>query len=313
MLVGLKDDGTYDVMKMGSDIYSKRSKYKYCIFDCSSYNKGPIHTIVKSKDIHELPEVLKIEITLNFTNPEVGRDFIHGLKMEYDVDSLCTLYSIISNIYQYELYNIYISEIAYDLDLNEEIIIEDIRLFYKQKNDKYEITFHYYYDAPCDLLDQFLKSVGMNLSTNKAFGNKEYLILDSNGTWYFDNKVPDSAKYVGVHLQYANSFYLVSYKSFCRMNLIKSIDVSIGRKNDNIFNERYNQIFSFYEYNMSYTSLLIIPQYVLLYRQLIDKDIVAYISIIFDNDEEYSITAESKEIDEYGISLFKIIDNLTKI
>lgn len=97
------------------------------------------------------------------------------------------------------------------------------------------------------------------------------------------------------------------------MNLIKSIDVSIGRKNDNIFNERYNQIFSFYEYNMSYTSLLIIPQYVLLYRQLIDKDIVAYISIIFDNDEEYSITAESKEIDEYGISLFKIIDNLTKI
>ena len=313
MLVGLKENGTYEILKIGSDVYNKRSKYKYCIFDCSSYHKGPVHTIVKSKDIHELPEVLRIEITLNFTNPEIGRDFIHGMKMEYDVDSLCTLYSVISNIYQYDLYNTYISEIAYDLDLNEEIIVEDIRIYYKHKNDRHEVVFHYYYDAPCDLLDKFLKSVGMNVCTNKVFGDDEYLILDTNGTWYFDSKVPNTAKYVGIELQYAQSMYLIPYKTYARLSLIDSIDVSIGRASDNIFDDVYTQSFSFYEYQMSYTSLLTIPQYIMMYRQMIEQNILIYVNITMDGDKEYMITANGKDIDEYGFSLFKIIDGITKI
>ena len=84
MLVGLKSDGTYDIMKKGSDVYARRSRYKYCIFECSSYHKGPIHTLVKSKDKPQLAEVLKIELTLNFVNPEIGREAALESKKEIE-------------------------------------------------------------------------------------------------------------------------------------------------------------------------------------------------------------------------------------
>lgn len=311
MLVGLSKDGTYTVLKDDEGLYNHRSRYEYCVVDCSSFAKGPIHTIVRSKDIRPIPEELKVDITLNMLNPECGRDNIHGLKMEYEIDSLVTLYSVITNLYQYDLYNMYMNELGYELEMNEEIIVEEIKLYYKKNEKSNTLVFHYYYDAPCNFLDRFLKSVHMNVYTSKAFKSYKYLILDKSGVYYFDDEVPDTAKYVGIYMTDSQSFYLMTYKKFLRFQKVSHIEISIGSKEVETEEECYQHVFGVGSTTDRYEIILVIPQYILLYTQLATPNILVFTSVVM-NGHQYLISANSKEIKK-GFSLFKIIDELTKI
>ena len=311
MLVGLSKDGTYTVLKDDEGLYNHRSRYEYCVVDCSSFAKGPIHTIVRSKDIRPIPDELQVNITLNMLNPMCGRDNIHGLKMEYDIDSLTALYSVVTNLYQYDLYNMYMNELGYEFEMNEEIIVEEIKIYYKKNEKSNTLVFHYYYDAPCDFLDRFLKSVHMNVSTSKVFKSRQYLILDKSGVYYFDDEIPDSARYVGIYVQGSQSFYLVSYKKFKRFEKVSHIEISIGSREEQIEEDCYQHVFGVGSTSDRYEIILVIPQYILLYTQLATPNILVFTSVVI-NGHQYLISANSKEIKK-GFSLFKIIDELTKI
>lgn len=311
MILGLTKGGTYEVLKDDTDIYPIRSSYDYFVIECSSYAKGPVYTIVRSKDITQIPEELRIELTVNFVNPICGRDHIHGLKMEYDIDTYRALYSVISNLYQYDLYNAYMAEMMYELDINEEIIIEELRIFHKKDDKSHILTFHYYYDAPCNLLDKFLKSAKLNLHTNKIMKGEAYLVFDKHGMYYPSETIPEDAKYVGVYMSGSQSLYLLSYKKYKRMNRLDYTEISIGRREDRITEDCYEHVLGFGERHMCFQLMLTIPQYILLYTKLQSPDIMIFVSITIDG-KEYLISADPKEI-ENGFSLFKIIDELTKI
>lgn len=311
MILGLTKNGTYEVLKDDVDIYPIRTSYDYFAINCSSYAKGPVYTIVRSKDITQIPEELRVELTLNFINPICGRDNIHGLKMEYDIDTYRALYSIISNLYQYDMYNAYMSEIMYDLDINEEIIIEDLRIYHKKDERSHTLSFHYYYDTPCNLLDQFLKDAKMNLYTNKIMKGETYLIFDKNGMYYTSGIIPKDAKYIGIYMSGSQSFYLLSYKKYMRMNRLDYAEISIGRRDERLMEDCYEHVLDFGERHACYELMLVIPQYILLYTKLVTPDLMIFMSITIDG-KEYLISADAKEI-KRGFSLFKIIEELTKL
>lgn len=316
MYVGLADDGTYKVFRTENVLYENRHKFKYCIFDCSSNLKGPVHTIVRSSDIRPLPEELMIELTVNVTNPDYPVDKVHGNKFEYDISSLSMLYSVVSNMYQYDAYNAYMIETNYELEMNDCILLEDIRVFYKKNPDSDTLVFHYYYDVTCDYMTKFLKSVNMNVVTSKVFGSKYYLILDKKGNYRFRNHIPSDAEYVGIYVDNSQSFYMLSYKQYRRFEKVESIEVSIAKKIIDVSNNidySLQQSSSFYELYIPFRALLVIPQYILLHSQYITNDIIVCTEICLDDGESHCITAERDEIMRTGFSLFKIIDKLTKL
>jgi len=312
MYVGLMENGKYEILKSDKDIFNNKSRYKLCIFDCSSSLKGPAHVIVKSKDIRYLPDELRIEVTVNIINPNSGLSYIDSVKLDYEIENLSMLYSVVSNIYQYDLFNAYMAEITYDLDIVEyTMMIEDIRIFHTKSNSDTTLTFKYYYDVPCDFLDKFLKSVNMNVVTDKVFKIHQYLILDTDGFWYFAEKVPSTAKYIGISIG-GNTMYFINYKKYKRINKVSTIEVSIGGIGLYEVSE-YDQIFTFYECCLNYSALIVIPQYILLFINFINPNILIYTSITLDDGTEYKLTTSTDELMKYGYSLFSIIDKLTKI
>ena len=315
MYIGLTSTGEYKIFGTERAMYEEKSKYKYCIFDCSSNLKGPVHAIVKTKDLGRLPEELKIELTINISQTDVAIDKIHSAKMEYDVESLRGMYSIVTNMYQYDLYNAYICETNDEIEMNECILLEDIRIFFRKDQETNTRIFHYFYDAPCDYLTQFLKSVNMNICTGKTFNCKDYLVFDKDGTYRFTNKVQSSAKYVGIYINETQSFYLLTYKQFERFNRVDSMEVSIAKKVIDISNNidySLDQSSSFWHIGINYEALLVIPQYIMLHSQYVNDNVVICASISIDG-EEYNVIAEKHEIESSGFSLFKIIDRLTKL
>ena len=319
MYIGLDSYGNYDIFKNEKEMTSQRNKYKYCIFDCSSTLKGPLHTIVKSQDIKSLPESLKVEITISEQDPECKPTKIFSKKMEFEVQSLTELYTIVTNCYMYEDFNSYVGESSYEFG-GYSLQIDEIKIYYQKSESSDTQVFHYYYDTPCDFMSRFFKSISINTATFKAF-KEEFLILDKNGHYYFTDEIPDKFEYIGIHIERSHGFYLLSYKKFKRFDKIDMIEVSIGNRDYSLKENDYviTESMQFYisnaglnYYNDFYRGLLYVPQYIILHYDLLDSSTIVSINVTID-DSSINVIADYKDIQERGISLFKIIDAVTKI
>lgn len=316
MYIGLNENGTYKVFQREGDMIENRSGYKYLIMDISTGIKGPLHTIVKSKDIHSLPESIDTEITIDIDRMDSPIDHVGSSKNHYPIRSYSTLYAIIANIYQYDRYNSFISEESYEMGIGDTIMIGDIKLKY---NISYEesIQFHYYYDVSCDFYEQFIRRMNLQLCTTKVFGDAEYIEFDKNGSWYSTDKISDEAKYVGVYIDGTKSFYIISKKLFDRIDNVENGELSLGyTEYDDLGSPDLVQLCTFAIMggrDFIFPYLLFIPQYVLLYSHYLNGGLYGLLNILLDDGREYTVECTDYEMTKYGFSLFKIIKSVTKI
>lgn len=316
MFVGLDEYGKYKIYKSSEVLVKNKDKFKYCVFDCSTELKGPLHTLVKSCDIVASPEVVKVDVTMSYVGADIPWKDTFNKVYEYKIGSKSELYALASMMYQYEAFNLFM----YDhlTECTEEIDITELKLYCQKSASKEETVdiLHYYYDCPCSFLKDFLKVHGMNVSTWKVLKNK-FLCLMSNGEYVISKTIPENTKYVGVPVMAAESFYIISYKKFFRFHHITDIEFAICANNyDYILNGSDSTILvDFYlggGISSLYSGMLFIPQFVLMQREFRDnKDIDISINITC-NDVNFDVYATKYDVAK-GISLFKIIDNITKI
>ena len=315
MYIGLEENGRYTVFPREKDMILERSKFKYLVMDISTEIKGPLCTIVKSKDIHSLPESIDIEITIDLDRKDSPIDHIGSSKNHYPVRSYSTLYAIIANIYQYDKYNAFISEESYEMDIGDTITIGDIKIRYNVSSEE-SIRFHYYYDVSCDFYEKFINQLNLQLYTTKVFGDASYIEFDKNGYWYTTDKISNNAKYVGMYIDGTKSFYIVSKKFFDRIEYVDSGELSLAHIDyDNLGNSELVQLCTFAimggrDFILPY--ILFIPQYVLLYGYYLNGGLYGLLNITV-NGKEFEIECTDYEMSKYGFSLFKIIKSVTKL
>lgn len=316
MYIGLRDNGTYKVFQREDDMIENRSEFKYLVMDISTGIKGPLHTIVRSKDIHNLPDSIDTEITIDIDRKDSPIDHVGNSKNHYPIKSYSTLYAIIANIYQYDRYNSFIAEESYEMGIGDTIMIGDIKISYNISYDE-SIRFHYYYDVSCDFYEQFIKRLNLQLFTTKVFGDDAYIEFDKHGHWYTTDKVSDNTKCVGVYIDGTKSFYIISKKFFDRIDMVDGGELSLGyTEYDNLGNPDLMQLCTFAimggrDFILPY--LLFIPQYVLLYDYYLNGGLYGLLNISLENGQEFTVECTDYEMSKYGFSLFKIIKSVTKI
>lgn len=316
MYIGLVEDGRYEIFAREKDMIEKRSSFKYLVMDISTGIKGPLHTIVRSKDIHSLPESVDVELSIDIDRKDSPINQVGSSKNHYPINSYSMLYAIIANIYQYDCYNAFIAEEAYEMDIGDVLMIGDIRIKYNINHDE-SLHFHYYYDVECDFYDQFIKSLNLQLYTSKAFEDDEYIEFDKNGMWFTTDKISNNAKYVGVYIAGTKSFYIISKKLFDRLDSVENAELSLGyTEYDNLGNAELCQLATFAIMggrDLILPYLLFIPQYVLLYSYYLNGGMYGVLNILTDSGKEFVIECTDYELSKYGFSLFKIIKSVTKI
>lgn len=316
MYIGLNENGTYKIYQREDDMLSNRSEFKYLVMDISTGIKGPLHTIVKSKSMPNLPDSIDTEITIDIDRQDSPINHVGSSKNHYPVKSYSTLYAIVANIYQYDRYNAFVSEESYELGIGDTIMIGDIRIKYNFNSEE-SLSFHYYYDISCDFYEQFIRNLNLQLSTTKVFGDDNYIEFDKDGHWYTTDKISDRAKYVGVYLDGTKSFYILSKKFFDRIDIVNGGELSLGyTEYDNFGNPDLVQLCTFAimggrDFILPY--LLFIPQYVLLYAYYLEGGLYGLLNISLEDGREYTVECTDYELSKYGFSLFKIIKSVTKI
>ena len=315
MYIGLEESGKYVMYTREKDMILDRQKYKYLVMDISTGIKGPLHTIVKSKDIHSLPDSIDTEITIDLDRKDSPIDHVGVSKNHYPVKSYSTLYAIIANIYQYDKYNAFIAEESYEMGIGDTITIGDIKIRYNISSEE-SIYFHYYYDVSCDFYERFIKQLNLRLYTTKVFGDCSYIEFDKNGYWYTTDKISNNTKYVGMYIHGTKSFYILSKKLFERIEMVDGGELSLGHvEYDNLGNADLVQLCTFAimggrDFILPY--LLFIPQYVLLYGYYLNGGLYGLLNVT-SNGKDYEIECTDYEMSKYGFSLFKIIKSVTKI
>lgn len=316
MYIGMNDNGRYDVFKTETQMMEKRSQYKYLVMDISTGIKGPLHTIVRTRDIRTLPESIDVELTIDIDRKDTPIAHVGNSSNHFPILSYSTLYAIIANIYQYDSYNAFIAEESYEMDIGDTLMIGDVTIHYNVNSDE-SLRFHYYYDVECDFYERFIKSLKLELVTTKIFGDNQYIEFDKNGYWFGTEKISDDAKYVGIYIYGTKSFYIVTKKIFDRLDKVVCAELSLGHTNyDRLGNTDIEQLCTFAimggrDYILPY--LLFIPQYVLLYANYLNGGLYGVLSITIDSGQELQIECSDYELSKYGFSLFKIIKSVTKL
>lgn len=320
MYIALDLFGKYKIFKNEKEMLRVKNKYEYCIFDISSTLKGPLHTMVPSSTIYNLPDTLRVEIVVEACPRDLPFKEENVFSSNIEINTLTELYSIGAQCYQYEGFNNFIQDRLIDGDIEtcSDINVEEIRIIYQEASKVDIKEFHYFYNIPCSFLRKFLNANHICLCANELFKNK-FLILN-NGRYHFSKDIPDEYDYIGIPIIGSESFYLLTRKQYKRFMKIRDLEITVSiydckENGDSEFNpiEFFNTIepcsHSFFE------MLLFIPQYIafqhLISAQIDYFDLAVQVLVNYD-DIIFNIVALPKDTAK-GVSLFKIIDRITKI
>lgn len=327
MYIGLRLDGTFESFKNETSLLENSSQFEYLIFDCSSKLKGPLHTIVKKKNLHSFPDSINVKLKVDYHVPELPWNESNEYDMDIDILTSTELFTVASMCYQYESFNSFMTEmIDYHSDnigSEMDILIKEIEITYPVDHKNRIDKFRYDYTISCKLLRKFLNDHYMQMSCDSFMKNR-YLILKGN-SFYLTDVIPNDYDYIGISIQKAECFYLISKKKYERIEKIRSIEVEIGIEefSTHTFEIECHETL---EFMMTDTmniieSMLFIPQFLLIKITLpfekhtpAQNSVKHYLKLSIDCKDGlvYNVFATDSEIRD-GISLFKIINAITKI
>lgn len=327
MYIGLKLDGTFESFKNEAHLLENSSQFEYLIFDCSSKLKGPLHTIVKKKNLHSFPDSINVKLKVDYQVPELPWNESNEYDMDIDISTSTELFTVASMCHQYEAFNSFMTEmIDYHSDnigSEMDILIKEIEITYPVDHKNRIDKFRYDYTISCKLLRKFLNDHYMNMCCDN-FLKRKYLIFKGSD-YYLSSHIPNDYDYIGIGIAKAECFYLLSKKKYERIEKIRSIEVDIGVEEFSTYSGEL-ECHPTLEFMMTDTSniiesMLFIPQFLLIKITLPFEHFTAYrssfkhylkLSIDCKDGLVYNVFATDKEIRD-GVSLFKIINAITKI